>query len=151
MEADLAGAGEIDSKSLPAAEKSFEFDKDIKPLLEATCVKCHSGAKPKGAFSLESRELLLKGGKDDKAIVVGDSAHSTLIRYVARLDEDTEMPPRGKGTPLTPKQVGLLRAWIDAGAKWPDGVKLAAVISEDEKKSVAPEPAGRPLTKAMLN
>jgi hypothetical protein len=29
-----------------------------------------------------------------------------------------EMPPVGKGDPLTPRQVGLLRAWIDQGANW---------------------------------
>src|SRR5262249_26162813 len=43
---------------------------------------------------------------------------SPLVHYVARLVEDMEMPPPGKGEPLTPEQVGLLRAWIDQGAVW---------------------------------
>ena len=30
------------------------------------------------------------------------------------------MPPEGEGQPLTAEQVGLIRAWIDQGAKWPD-------------------------------
>ena len=29
-----------------------------------------------------------------------------------------EMPPVGKGDPLTPAQIALLRAWIDQGAAW---------------------------------
>jgi len=28
------------------------------------------------------------------------------------------MPPTGKGDPLTPQQISLLRAWIDQGANW---------------------------------
>ena len=42
-----------------------------------------------------------------------------MIRYVSGLDSDTVMPPDGEGERLTAEQVGLLRAWIDQGAKWP--------------------------------
>ena len=49
-------------------------------------------------------------------IIPGDSAHSPLIHFVARLVPDMEMPQ--KGEPLTTEQVGLLRAWIDQGAPW---------------------------------
>ncbi len=129
--------------TLPPPATSYDFDKDIRPLLQNSCVKCHSGAKPKGGLSLETRESLLKGGKNDKAILIGESAKSPLIRYVAGLEEDMEMPPKGKGAALTPQQIGLLRAWIDQGAKWPDGVKLTAVISEETPESAdvkKPEP-----------
>ena len=53
-------------------------------------------------------------------IVPGQSAKSPLIHYVARLVEDMEMPPPGKGEKLTATQVGLLRAWIDQdkGQDW---------------------------------
>jgi hypothetical protein len=33
------------------------------------------------------------------------------------LDEDSAMPPEGKGDPLTQEQVALVRAWIEQGAK----------------------------------
>src|SRR5258705_2063361 len=39
--------------TLPPPAAAFDFEKDIRPLLQASCVKCHSGAKPKGSFSLE--------------------------------------------------------------------------------------------------
>src|SRR5262249_47888894 len=51
-------------------------------------------------------------------IVPGKSAESRLIRYVAGLDEDYQMPPEGAGQPLSSEQIGLLRAWIDQGARW---------------------------------
>ncbi len=51
-------------------------------------------------------------------LFAGDSANSLLIHYVARQVKDMEMPPVGKGNPLTPEQISLLRAWIDQGANW---------------------------------
>jgi hypothetical protein len=67
---------------------------------------------------LDNRDSALKGGDNGIDIVPGDSAKSPLVFYVARLVEDLEMPPPGKGDPLTRKEVGLLRAWIDQGAPW---------------------------------
>lgn len=133
----------VDVSKLPPAARTVDFDKDIRHILQDSCVSCHGGAKPKSAFSVETRESLLKGGKDDKAIVIGDSAKSPLIHYVAFLVDEMEMPPKGKGTRLGSQQVALLRAWIDQGAKWPDGMKiLAEAASKIEEKK--PEPKINP-------
>ena len=112
-------AAEIDVKKLPAAASSYDFDRDIRPLLEQACVGCHGETKQKGKFRLDTRDGLLKGGEDGKAIVEGKSAESSLIHYTARLVEDMEMPPK-KEEALAPGQIALLRAWIDAGAPWPE-------------------------------
>ena len=45
----------------PPSNRAVDFQKDIQPLLEAACVKCHAKGKEKGGFSLETRERLLKG------------------------------------------------------------------------------------------
>ncbi len=63
-------------------------------------------------------------------IVPGKSADSRLITYVARLDDDHQMPPEGVGKPLTPDQVGLLRGWIDQGAIWPEAAKSASETTD---------------------
>ena len=42
-----------------------------------------------------------------RIILPGESAKSPLIHYVARLVEDMEMPPKGKGDPLTRAEVAL--------------------------------------------
>src|SRR5256714_2745262 len=61
----------------------------------------------------------MKGGEVGKApIIVGKSAESPLILRVAGTNPDEVMPP--KGEKLAAAQVGILRAWIDQGAKWPD-------------------------------
>src|SRR5437016_14462494 len=101
-----------DSQLPPAATATIVFSRDIKPILENSCYKCHAGERPRAKFSLTSREAAVKGGRQGVDIIQGQSANSPLIHFVARIDPDTEMPPEGKGTPLTPEQVGLLRAWI---------------------------------------
>lgn len=114
---------DIDVSKLPpaAAKKDLTYDKDVKPILEKSCVKCHSGEKPKGKFRLDTREAMMKGGEsDEKPIVAGNSAKSPVIHYTSDLVEDMEMPPldkREKYPPLTKEQIGVLRAWIDQGAK----------------------------------
>lgn len=111
---------EIDVAALPpAARTTVNFDRDIRPIFEQTCLRCHGPERPKSHFRLDNRESALKGGNENaNDIVPGDSARSHLIHYVARIVPDMKMPPPGRGAPLTPTQVGLLRAWIDQGAVW---------------------------------
>jgi len=119
----IAQAKDIDVSKLPPAssQKDVTYEKDIKPLLEQSCVKCHGPEKPKAKLRLDSLAGALKGGQDGKVIVPGDSAKSMLIHNVAHLgDEDEWMPPPNnklKIKTLTPEQIGLIRAWIDQGAK----------------------------------
>jgi hypothetical protein len=106
------------SKLPPPANVTIDFERDIKPIFEATCFRCHGPERPKSGFRLDNHESALKGGENGKDIIPGDSADSPLIHYVARLVRDMEMPPPGKGEPLTQSQIGLLRAWIDQGPVW---------------------------------
>jgi hypothetical protein len=133
---ELRGAG-IDVGTLPAAATTtVEFDRDVKPIFESVCFRCHGPEKPKAHFRLDNREAALKGGENNPDdIVPGDSAKSKLIHYVARVVEDMEMPPPGKGEPLTPEQIGVLRAWIDQGAKWAAGSETAV---RETKFSITP-------------
>lgn len=111
-----------ESGRLPTADTApVDFAKDIQPILETSCLRCHGAVKPKGGLRLDNREAVLRGGASGSAIFPGRSAESRLIHAVARLDAETQMPPAGKGEPLTAEQVGRLRAWIDQGMKWDEG------------------------------
>ncbi|HEY3762700.1 MAG TPA: c-type cytochrome domain-containing protein [Verrucomicrobiae bacterium] len=103
----------------PVAAVKIDFDRDIHPIFQESCLRCHGPQKPRSGFRLDYRPSALAGGDNDtNDIVPGDSAKSLLIAYVARQVPDMEMPPNGKGAPLTPQQVSLLRVWIDQGANW---------------------------------
>jgi hypothetical protein len=110
---------DIDISKLPPAstKKDISYAKDIKPVFEKSCFKCHGTEKQKGKLRLDSLEAVKKGGENGEVIVVGKSEKSSLVHAVAALDPDMTMPPEGKGDPLTKEQVGLIRTWIDQGAK----------------------------------
>src|SRR5947207_9610669 len=111
-------------KQLPAAaQHKVDFAKEIKPIFEASCIKCHGRGRTKGDLSIESRETLIKGGESGPAIMPGKSEESHLIELVTSLDPDSVMPQKGKR--LTLEQIGLLRAWIDQGAPWDAGISFA--------------------------
>jgi hypothetical protein len=154
---------DIDFSKLPpaAAKKGLTFEKDIKPLFEASCFRCHGEERQKGGLRLDSLKATLEGGEDRKVVVPGKIKESSLLVSVSGLDPESAMPPKkkgpggpggpgGKGKPggpsgpgrdrrppgggpggpggpgggfgappkdLTPDQVGLVRAWIEQGAK----------------------------------
>jgi hypothetical protein len=109
------------SKLPPAAAKTgLTYEADIKPMLEKSCVKCHSGERPKSKFSMETLAGVIKGGKEGKGIVPGKSTESPVLLAAADTIAEAEMPPldkREKFPALTKEQLGILRAWIDQGAK----------------------------------
>lgn len=110
------------SKLPPASDKKgLTYDHDIKPILEKSCVKCHGAEKPKSKYRVDSLAAIIKGGESgDAAVVPGHSDKSPLVLYVSDLVEEMEMPPtdkRDRFPALTKEQVGLVRAWIDQGAK----------------------------------
>ncbi len=104
--------------TLPAAtKKKVDFVREIKPLLVTHCHKCHGASKREGGLRLDRRDDALNGGDSGPAFVIGKSAESRIIKYVAGVDPDVLMPP--EGDKLTDEQIGLLRGWIDQGADWP--------------------------------
>jgi mono/diheme cytochrome c family protein len=115
-----ATAKDVDVSKLPpaATKQGVTYEKDIKPIFEKSCFKCHGPDKQKAKLRVDSLSAALKGGENGKVIEPGNSAKSVLVHNVGRIgDEDEWMPPTDKGDPLTKEQVGLIRAWIDQGAK----------------------------------
>jgi ankyrin repeat protein len=121
----------------PVAAEKIDFAKQIKPLLERSCVACHGPEKQRSNFRLHSREALLKGGNTGTAAVVpGKSAQSVLLDYISGRVEGMEMPPlpkRDKFTAFTKDEVERVRAWIDQGADWPADVVLSPPRKEKSR------------------
>jgi hypothetical protein len=133
----------------PSAQRPVDFTKDIQPLFEAACVKCHAKGKDKGGFSIEKRELFLKGGDTGPGAISGDGGNSLVVEMVAGIHPDSVMPK--KGTRWTPEQVGLLRAWIDQGARWPDNVTFAKPVPQNlaPRKVELPPGEGNPVDRVL--
>src|SRR3954451_16812070 len=79
------------AKLPPAANRRIDFAHDVKPILDASCVKCHGRGRDKGKFNFDSVENLMKGGESGAPLVPGASAESILIELVAGIDPDYVM------------------------------------------------------------
>ncbi|MEX2260935.1 MAG: PSD1 and planctomycete cytochrome C domain-containing protein [Bryobacteraceae bacterium] len=101
-----------------SAAEPVDFARDIAPLFEKRCHACHGPRTQMNGLRLDDRAAALKGGNGGPVLVPGKSAESRLLRLVAGLEDKKIMPPAGPR--LTQREVGLLRAWIDQGANWPD-------------------------------
>ncbi len=120
---DKKARAKVDASKLPPASDkgNVTYAGDIKAILDKSCTKCHGAEKQKGKLRLDSLADTLKGGADGKVLEPGKSAESPLVANIACIgDEDDWMPPKDNKAnipPLTPAQIGLIRAWIDQGAK----------------------------------
>ncbi len=109
--------------ALPCLAYAVDFATEVHPILAGRCAGCHSGTKPAAGLSVDSRALLLAGGAGGAAIVPGDGGGSLLIHKVSG-QRGALMPASGE--PLTAAQIATLRAWIDAGAVWPENAPIPA-------------------------
>ncbi len=113
-------AGGAAEKAVPLTkEQTSFFEGKIRPLLSASCYKCHSveSGKNRGGLVLDTKDGWVKGGDTGTAIVPGDPDKSLLIKAISYKDPDVQMPP--KGEKLTDQQIADLTTWVKMGAPDP--------------------------------
>jgi len=98
---------------------AVDFQRDVYPILKANCIACHNKTTTKADLNMETPELMKKGGESGPAIVPGKGADSIVLQAAAHT-WDSIMPPKGNkvgSVNLTSEELGVLKAWIDQGAK----------------------------------
>ncbi len=98
---------------------AVDFETEILPLFRGSCLACHNRKRSKADLILETPADILKGGENGDVVKPGHGAESSLLRVAAH-QEKPLMPPKDNkvsAPDLTPTQLGLLRLWIDQGAK----------------------------------
>ena len=122
--------------SLTAADK-VDFNSDIRPILESTCLSCHGETKQGGELRLDTQAAALKGSENGAVLVPGQPDKSSLYTTTTLdPDDDDVMPP--KGDPLTKVQTELLKQWIQEGAVWPEDLTLTQVQRINFVKDIQP-------------
>jgi hypothetical protein len=117
------------------SDDEVHFSRDIRPILNQSCMPCHGGVRQKNGVSFLFREEALGIGKSGKrTIVPGKPNESELMARVTSSDPEARMPYHAP--PLARQQIELLRRWIKQGAKW-----------EDHWAFVAPRPQALPAVK----
>jgi len=132
-----AGRPSLAQKKKPQAIKPeavklgrpVDFQRDVAPVLEASCVACHNAAIAESKLNLEDVPAMLKGGKRGPALVPKQPDKSLLYLLASHVKTPLMPPPGNKvdAKTLTPKQVGLIRQWILEGASSGTGSKGTAV------------------------
>lgn len=124
--------------SAAAAQQSVRFERDVLPVLEQRCFRCHRGVDgkgrkrvPKGGLRLDGSAWILRGGDLGPALVPGDPGQSSLYQRIVLPDDDDEKMP-AKGKPTTPEENELLRAWIAQGADFGGWVGQPGPAAEAE-------------------
>ena len=123
------------------------FVRDIQPILETNCMRCHKQGKAKGGLRMETYALMMDGGNDANAIVPGKPEESDLIRrtHLRPIDEGF-MPDEGQA--LKKNELDLLTTWIKSGAHWPKGVTLTERKPAPVKRVAMPGKTPRNLAEA---
>ncbi len=105
------------------ANAEFDFQTQVKPVLENQCVRCHNAEKAKGGLRLDTKAGYLKGGEHGAVVVSGDVAKSELTRRILLPRGHEDLMPQ-EGEPLSGPHRNWLVEWVKQGGKWPDGVVL---------------------------
>ena len=105
-----------------------DYNSEIQPIFNSSCINCHSGSDAEEDLSLTSYDNLMNGGESGDVVIPYDHANSLLWEYV----NSGFMPPYGSGNDiLTTGQINLIAQWIDEGAL-PEPNEPNSIIFEDE-------------------
>ncbi len=108
------------------AASAPSFTSDVVPILQKNCLACHSTATKMGGLTMESYDLLMKGGKDGAVVVPGKSLESRMVLML----EGKVQPRMPFGAdPLPEAEIATLKAWIDAGARGPAPGEAAPALT----------------------
>jgi hypothetical protein len=125
----------LSSPARADAPAKVDFKKDIQPIFQQSCAKCHHvdpdhpEHKPKSGFRVDDKAAFFKGGESGKDVIPGKAQDSTLYHLLQGPytppgnDEIEGMPLKHKGHPFKPlskDKIELIKAWINQGAVWPD-------------------------------
>src|SRR2546421_10559708 len=85
----------VASRSSLLAAEEVDFSKEVKPILELNCTKCHGPEQHKGKLRLDSKDADLKGDDNGTALVPGKPEDSKIYTsIILPPDHDDTMPPK---------------------------------------------------------
>lgn len=101
--------------AMPAAAAPVSYEREVLPLLEQRCNRCHHPDEMRGGLDLTRIDTMLRGGDDLGAAVLPGKPEASPLIQVLTGDMEPAMPK--KGEKLAPAEIELLRRWIAEGLK----------------------------------
>lgn len=105
------------SSCTEVSKDEISFNRDIRPILNDKCLRCHGGVKSNGGFSLLFEEDAFSETQSGKqAIIRGNADKSELYKRIVHEDSELRMPL--DADPLSTEEINSIERWIEGGAKW---------------------------------
>ncbi|MFB3133750.1 MAG: DUF1549 domain-containing protein [Rhodothermales bacterium] len=98
-----------------------DFNYHIRPILSNNCFVCHGPdvSTREADLRLDTREhATARREEGGRAIVPGNARRSLLIQRITAADPEERMPPREANKTLSPRDIALLKRWIEQGAEY---------------------------------
>lgn len=127
-----------------STENQLKLVGQVRAIFAHNCYKCHSSNKQEGKLRLDQKEFVYAGGKKGKIIAFENPEKSELVRRISLPKGHKEAMP-GKGNPLMPEEIVLIKFWIEKGAPWPVNSlqpNLFRVAKMEPRKPVMPTDRG---------
>lgn len=151
LSAPSVGWGQDEQLEIPTMteQEAYEFfEKQVKPILQDKCLRCHNDVESNGSLNLTTREGILAGGDSGPAFEHG-SAEQSLLLSAVRYDA-FEMPPTGK---LSDAQIRTIQIWLHLDMPWsaddaaldPGHVHKAPEVTEETKAWWSFQPPVKPV------
>jgi hypothetical protein len=107
-----------------------DFSRDVRPILNEHCTKCHGGIRAKSGLNLINKESVFGAAESGLIPVLpGNLERSELIRRINITDEEERMPPKKS---LNKKQIETLNQWVAGGADWPTHWSFSSIKKKPE-------------------
>jgi mono/diheme cytochrome c family protein len=103
----------------PVTPAKIAFWEEVYPIFEASCLSCHGPKRARGGFRVDRRDDFFRTDLGKPWVIPGNSAESPLFAIVSGVRTDIAAPDRHR---LSEKELAVVKAWIDAGAAWPEPV-----------------------------
>ena len=112
--AGIAGAAE------PALPDVVEFNRDVRSILSENCFVCHGpdANKRQAELRLDTEAGLFGTDSKTKPVVAREVDTSELIKRIVSADPEQLMPPVDSGKKLSPRDIAILKKWVEQGASW---------------------------------
>jgi hypothetical protein len=95
---------------------TVDFWKEIMPVFQASCIKCHGPTRQTSGFRADQRENFFSPRSGAPLVVPGDAAGSRFLDIVSGKQPGMKAAAAHQ---LPPDKIQLLMTWIESGADWP--------------------------------
>lgn len=109
--------GVVTAHAADPSSAKVAFLRDVAPILLRRCSGCHGSRVSRGGYRLHDFSSLMRAGESGEVpVVAGKPEASELYRRLIEKDPDARMPREDDA--LSAAEIGLIRSWISAGARF---------------------------------